>query len=676
MVDSKESGKNAQAKGERSIAIGGDVAGASIHTGDIHIHIEGRKGLGLEFVDQVTHNLTSHLISLISEDAQENLERMRTAYREGRRQEVVEWIKTLKKSKWEILSYEAKAKVLRFEAGLELGLSGNIDKVKILANEAHAQSPEDDESRIRALIAFRERDLESALNFLQDKSDVDSLNLKAAILLEMGDRRTCQEVFENIIANESDIHANAETHRLKAIFHLLSREINHAQLEIQKAVELSPNWESVRYTNAVVEYYSSLSPAAQQTEHISWPVPVIEGLVKADGESLIRLRNAVSIFRELADHPEKSDEERITFEVWYLACLSNDPDQRDNAVDHAKSILQIDKTDFRTIAWIIARQFEVDLEQSTKALKELVKNGLASLPQIMVLATIDQSEGKAKKATYLLEKTRAQFTEQDAEKTWGLWYALSLVQQGSPDAALKFIEKSVESNKLRHAKNQALRAIALGSGSWDELLQELDQGYRETGDPNLFLGYYQVLLEMKDWSAAADRGEELLAVIQTGQALRLSAIATYNAQQFQKCFELLEKKRALFRNNILPPDLKQLRIDCMQSLGMLSEAVIEAEKNALDKPTAENLITFINVSYNKGDFRRLVMAAKKLMHITELPSHVSLQLAHMVQGEDVELARSLWKKSLTEIPDALVAGAFALGHRLGLVEEVSTTAQG
>jgi len=133
-------------------------------------------------------NQIDRLAERVSGTIKQNLELMHVAWREGRRNEAVKWIKNLKGdgALWRILSPEVKAKVLRFESSLELFTTGDITRTRKLADEAHSLAPSDDETKLRALIAYQEAGPEAALELLKGQEDVDTQNLRAALLLEMG----------------------------------------------------------------------------------------------------------------------------------------------------------------------------------------------------------------------------------------------------------------------------------------------------------------------------------------------------------------------------------------------------------------------------------------------------------------------------------------------------------
>ena len=142
----------------------------------------------------VLSNQLDKLAMQISGEIEQGLELMRIAWREGRRDEAIKWIKDLRnnETKWQIISPEIKAKLLRFEASLELDTKGNVVRAKKLADEAKTLSPSDSELRLRALIAYYETGPAEAIKLLDGQEDIDSINLRAAFLLEMGRVGECQ----------------------------------------------------------------------------------------------------------------------------------------------------------------------------------------------------------------------------------------------------------------------------------------------------------------------------------------------------------------------------------------------------------------------------------------------------------------------------------------------------
>ena len=142
----------------------------------------------------VLANQLDKLAIQISGEIEQGLELMRIAWREGRKDEAIKWIKDLRnnETKWRIISPKVKAKILRLEASLELDTTGNVVRAKKLADEAKDLAPSDNELRLRVLIAYYETGPAEAIKLLDGQGDIDSMNLRAALLLEMGRADECQ----------------------------------------------------------------------------------------------------------------------------------------------------------------------------------------------------------------------------------------------------------------------------------------------------------------------------------------------------------------------------------------------------------------------------------------------------------------------------------------------------
>jgi len=143
-------------------------------------------------------NQLEGLAALVSGDVERQLELMRSAWREGRRKEAQEWVASLRadQTRWSSLEPCVKAKVLVFEALLIVQTTDDTSRAQQLADEAHILAPSEKQARLRALIAHRKGNPEDALNLLAGEDDVDSKNLRAAILLEMGRIKECQDVLQ------------------------------------------------------------------------------------------------------------------------------------------------------------------------------------------------------------------------------------------------------------------------------------------------------------------------------------------------------------------------------------------------------------------------------------------------------------------------------------------------
>ena len=606
----------------------------------------------------------------MSGEIEQNLELMREAWREGKRDEAVKWVKDLQENetKWGIISPEVKAKVLRFEATLELDITGDANRSKQLADEAKDLAPYDNQSRLRALIAYKNTGPEAAIELLDGEEDVDSINLRAALLLEMGCVEKCLAILNSPYV---ELKANAETFRIRALVYFVTKDLGRARLQIRKALEIRPRWEIIQFTDAIMNYFSALSPASLPGHILSWPEPVDRALVKGDDESLTRLREAEKTFKTLAEKPTRKNDERQSLESWRLACLTNDPERQVEAVDYCRAILKTNRSHYRAIAWALAN-FDIDLKTSEKALNKLIKRHMAEIPHILALVGYYLSSREAKKALKLLDDTKSMFKEQKADMLWKFWYAQALVIDDNAEAALMTIDSCGAMDGLRQVRAIALHALAKKSGNWQQLVEHLERSIEESKEMTFLLQVCQLMAQQQNWHYVADRAKHLVEEIGTGEALRLAAIASYNSKRFDICLRLLDDHQVLFKQHKLPTELRQIRALSQQALGTLPVAIVEAEALARDEPTTENLLILGQLYFSKGDIKGLTILSRQLIDRTDLSPEHSLRIARLIHWEDPQLATSLWRKAVSQdLPDSFVGEAVAAGYQLGLDKEMS-----
>jgi len=386
---------------------------------------------------------------------------------------------------------------------------------------------------------------------------------------------------------------NVETFRVKALIHLVAKDLAQARLEIRKALELEPRWESVRITAAVIDYFSSLSPVASPGRLVAfdWPRPVDWAYVKRDPESIMRLRRAAMTFQELSGE-EKTEEEKQRLMTWCLACLANDGERQEEASQYCQEVLLTYPTHYPAIVWAIARNFDIDLRSTEDALEKLVEDESATIPCILGLVNCYLASGKATKAIDLLAKTKSVFEDHNEKPLWDFWHVQSLVSNGDIDEARQAVDTARTQAGLRPTQTVVLGALSQQTGDWAPVTKHLESSYRETGDPDFLFGSCSLMAQQQEWEYVADRAELLVEEFGTGEALRLAAIAAHNADRFALSLRLLDENQGLFGQK-LPIELRRIRISCQRNLGILPEAIAEAEMLALEEPTVDNLLNLV-----------------------------------------------------------------------------------
>lgn len=625
-------------------------------------------GYGTQPFDTVQVALKNQLdqfAAYISDDKDEDIEHLREAWREGRKEDARNGIIELKSAVvWPFLHSSTKAKLLRFEANVVLQLTGDIARAKELADEAHILAPSDSESILRAMIAYTESGPEAALPILAEQQDLHSRNLKAAFLLQMG-RADEGRAFLNV--ETIGLQPNAETFRLRALVNLQAKAINQAQLDIQKAAELAPRWESIRYTFAVINYFSSLSLAALPNAIVPWPEPVAWPLVKQDDESVERLRTARTVFEDLITEAGQDAEERGRLQAWRLACLANDLEQQDAAVECCQTVLVEDATDFRALSWAVARNFEIDLSNSEFALEALVQANSATVPHVLALAGCYIRSQKADATIQLLDTQKPLFEKAHLLPMWTLWYVQLLVADGQGDLALAYVDQMPAGEAAQLAQIVVLSAQTGQGGDWQRALESIEALHAGTQNPKYLLDSCELAARFGNWEYVADRSEELVESLETEMALKLAVYGTFNTRRFEVCLHLLNRNAKLCHHDKLPADLQRARAFCYQALGILPSAIAELERLAQQDPTLENLAALAQARFDMGDLKGLVIVGRQLSKHRDLAPEIALQIAQSIQLEDLTLAQTLWRKANAQgLSDDLVGVALDLGYRLGL----------
>lgn len=621
-------------------------------------------------VDVALAGQLEQLAARMSGEAECRLDTIRAAWHEGRTGDALRWLAEFRNdpTTWQVLSDEVKAKFLRFTAGVELNTTGNIDRARQLAEEAAALAPAEADARVQAIIAHRTGDSATALQLLEGREEADSLNLRCALLLELNRVSECRTLLEHPTLHAS---SDADTHRLRALAALASREVDQARLAIQKALELQPRWESIRYASAMIDYFAALSPAVVPTELVAWPAPVDWDMVKRDDESLSGLRGAARAFRELADRPGQPRQARQLLQAWALACMANDPERQADATGYCRELLEADRTDFRAIAWGAARRLEVDLAPSEAALRTLVSKGQASLPHILALVTCYIAARAMRKAINLLKKTRPTFEQQGEDVLWMAWNIRSIALNGSPQRARSELDQTGSQPDLRMVRAAVLQMLANQTGDWQPLIDCLESSYEETREPLFLLDLCQAKALRGEWDYVADRADQLVARVATGPAVGLAAVSAYNARRFDLCLRLLDDHRGLFSQRSLPAQLRRLRASCQRALGLLPEAIAEAEALTREEPTGVHLLTLAQLHFDIGDLKSAALAVRRLRGRLDITPTQLLRAAHFVYIEDQNLAKDLWRQAVgQDLGDEAVALAVDLAVRLGLDQEV------
>jgi hypothetical protein len=321
---------------------------------------------------QMTLTLVSSQLETLSAELSqvnaEKLERIRELSREGKNTEAYQQIQEMRQGKaWEVLDKTLQARILRVMGTLALNAKRDLTLARELREKAAVLDPSGDESTLCALIRYYGEGHEAALREVSDPLNTNVFNLKIGFLIELNRVDEALVVVQN---PPFGITPDADTERLHALTLLLKGDLAGAQKEVQKARASRPNWQSVRATAAMVDYFSALSAAAFPSHISLWPEAIPWPLVKRDNQSQQHLKNAEKEFARLASEVEPDDEQQKLFNVWRLACMANDVERQVEAAEFCREKLLEDPADNRILAWALSRHYDVDIKASEEALEK------------------------------------------------------------------------------------------------------------------------------------------------------------------------------------------------------------------------------------------------------------------------------------------------------------------
>ena len=613
------------------------------------------------------------LSSELSKTKAKQLEEYRELYRQGNLQQAYTCLEALRRDEnWDVFDKPLKAQILQSISGYSLSVEHNIEKAKTLAVEARNIDPEADNYLLQSLIIYHTEGAEAALKHIDSTSSIDIFNLKLGLLLEI--QRT-DEVITTLQNFPPGLEPDAETNRLYALSLLDKGDINSAQVKIQQACYEKPNWEKLQIAEATINYYSVLSPAAPK-RLIDYPQPVDWSLIKRDDESLKRLRMAGDKFNHLASQTERGEKERQYWQVWYLACLANDPDLQQEAQDLCRKLLAENPTNSQAIVWGTVRNYEIDLVASQQALEVLVENSGDNLEYIAALIGIYTYLGNTKLVLDLLDRNREKFEKTGNKELWLFWHIQALSINGEFDTAFQKAESCSNLSFRRSIQEGIRREKARMSGEWQEFAEYLDKSWQESRNGQYLWESCQLQASLQNWVYVADKADDLVNTVGTADALGLAAQCASQASRYEQCFQLLNKHQRLFPGGNLPLYLRRFRAYCQAKLGLISQAVAEAEDLARSQETVENLVTLIKLQRDQGNLRGVAITASRLLRHENVHPNALLQVARWLLSEDPELSRQLWQQAITATIEPEILGeVITLGYNLGLDREVQPFAQ-
>lgn len=311
--------------------------------------------------------------------------------------------------------------VFRALANMVLSLKGieGIDEAQSYLNDAERFDQSGSNLTVRVRIKLLQESFAAGLAELGQPTTIDEFNLRIGILIETDQS---EETLRTLASPPSGVLLDAESQRLRAIALLLTGDLEEALSAISEPLQQLPRRQNVRLAGAVINYYSSLSPLALQRQAIAYPHPINPAMVKRDDESQRRLKNAARIFAEVAAQMEPASGSQKEVETWQIACLANISDSTNEVAHFCRSALLTDPSNFRVLAWVLYRGYEIDLSPSENALKKLLQEPIGEessrIHYVLALLGVHLKNEAIDSVLKVLDEEKALFENSDHSDLW------------------------------------------------------------------------------------------------------------------------------------------------------------------------------------------------------------------------------------------------------------------
>ena len=586
------------------------------------------------------HETIQVLVNQLGGAAEGDHDEVRRLWQDGHAAQALEKLRAKKTDRmaWSLLPAATRAKFLRLEGRLILA-SGELVNAKRLAAEADGLDSSQG-GRLSAMIAQAEGNLDQAISVLRNDPDPDSQALRAAVLIQAN---RIDEALETLTA----LPDHPDSHRLLSLIHLAKREPIRAKAEAEKALALAPSWYWVRRTAATMRYLAGISPVVVPNRFPDWPEPINHSLIRQDDESVAARRAAALEFERLGSRDfDHSVDELSCINSWRIACLVDNPDTRQDAINLARHVLHENPADHRALSWVLGRDLNVSVNASISALEQRLSDGKAGVEEVVSLVAAHTKAGRLPTAKQILHEAKPSFLRDAAESLWEFW-----------DRQLASLE-ALSRDSVASSQEKAAQALA-------RLRTAESAGERETTWQQ-----YLLLAQLGRWDEIAPAAKELVSSFQTPDAARLGSYALYNIGDFAGCLEILDQAPRFYFKGELPSDLRHLRVLAQKAVGALPDAIRTAREGFERARTRNSLLELSRLHFQVGDFKSIAIDVRHHAALPDLTAFDCLQLAFYLKFEDPTLALTLWKRALeSRIHDDHVGMAFEIASNLGVGAE-------
>lgn len=645
----------------------------NIICGSISPDVQSFKYRKLELAFEAVSSQRLQLADALSKAKYDQLENFREMYRQGHKLSAFEGLRKLYlegQQDWSNLAPALCGRILRTFALYNLHINKDFAASKEYIDTARKVDPEGDETIWNIVSTYHREGVKSAFILAETSPTLDATNLQASFLLELGKSEKVLNLFRSL---PKTMKPNAESKRLEALAFLLEGDLAKARSLITSAITEKPQWFSLQSAMAVVNYFSAMSPPVLKNHKMIAPFPVSLDLIKRDNESIAYLEKAYDQFALLSVSPELSPEERQGFQLWSLAAVANHPDRQEKASQMCSEALESNPSDPYIIGWVFFRNFEFEKEAVENNLRKSLLANENDVRKIVSLITLKLNSKDYKGAFNILKENKTRFKKAGEFDVWLLHQTHSLLGRGLITNA-KRIRKLASTPEVRNDLDLIIEKNSYRkTGAGKALLSHLESLYEKTNNGIYLLEACRLKSESGDFDYIADKADILIEHIQTPAALHLASMSVYNNRQPGKCLKLIDKNSNLFPEGILPADLRNLRVRCLQLLGYLNSSLVEEAKSLVkERGAIDDVLALMDAQLGLGDRIGLKNSAMKLLASKDVFPSALLKATQIMLILDKEIARILWQEAVQQdIKDPeLLISAVEMGYALGFDQEL------
>lgn len=272
-----------------------------------------------------------------------------------------------------------------------------------------------------------------------------------------------------------------------------------------------------------------------------------------------------------------------------------------------------------------------------------------------------------------LQQTKARLEAEGEADLWQYWNGMRLAAQGDFSGAEAIVAALCGEHQSALKRTIALER-ARQAGDWAGLAAHFEAEWNATKSAEALLALCEAKLNAQQPEFIVQHARELITQVGTPEALRVATTAASRTRDWRTCLDLLDANIGLFPRSQLPADLRRLRVACEQNLGMLAEALRDAEALAADEKSLANLTLLFDLNVRSGHLHQAAVYAQGIVNLPEATPATLMRVGWFMRLEDPSLSKFALQKALEQgIDDPHQIGmANMLAQQLGVPDVASS----